>query len=87
MEDNTIDTVVFKQWVSVDRSTLETVTKPADEFVESFCVKSVLLLPHSFVAMQQASFYKDCKSSLQPGELFVNADFSENYSFILRDAA
>ena len=82
-----IDTVVFKQWASVDRSTLETVTKSADEFVEPFCKKLELLLPHSFVAMQQASFYKDCKSTLQPGELLVNADFSENYSFIFQDAA
>ena len=87
MEDNMIDTVVFKQWVSVDRSTLETVIKSADQFVESFCEKLEHLLPHSFVAMQQASFYKDCKSTLQPGELLVNADFSENYSFILQDAA
>ena len=87
MEDNMIDSVVFKQWVSVDRSTLETVTKPADEFVESFCKKIELLLPQSFIAMQQASFYKDCKSTLQPGELLVSVDFSENYSFILQDAA
>ena len=36
--------------------------------------------------MQQASFYKDCKSTLQPGELLVTADFSENHSFILQDA-
>ena len=80
MEDNMIDSVVFKQWVSVDRSTLETVTKPPDEFVES---KLELLLLHSFIAMQQASFYKDCKSTLQPGELLVSVDLSENYSFIL----
>ena len=87
LDDNMIDSVVFKQWVSVDRSTLETVTKPADEFVESFCEKLELLLPHSFIATQQASFYKDCKSTLQPGELLVTADFSENYSFILQGAA
>ena len=87
LDDNMIDSVVFKQWISVDRSTLETVTKPADEFVESFCEKLELLLPHSFIAKQQASFYKDRKSTLQPGELLVTADFSENYSFILQDAA
>ena len=70
--------------VSVDRSTLETVSKPVDEL---FCEKLELLLPHSFIATQQASFYKECKSTLQPGELLVTADFSENYSFILQDAA
>ena len=78
-----IDSIVFKQWVSVDRSTVETVTKPADEFVESYCKKLELLLPHCFIAMQQASFYKDRKSTLQSRELLVTVDFSENYSFIL----
>ena len=71
-------------WISVDRSTLETISQPADEFVELFCEKLELLLSHSFVAIQQASF---CKSTLQPGELLVTADFSENYAFILQDAA
>ena len=87
MDENMIDNVVFNQWVSVDRSTLETVSKPTDDFVESFCEKLELLLPHSFIAMQQTTFYNDCKSTLQPGELLITADFSENYSFILQDAA
>ena len=37
MDDNMIDTIQYKHWVSTDRSTLETITKPAYEFVESFC--------------------------------------------------
>ena len=80
MYDNMIDNVVFKQWVSVDRSTLETVSRSADDFVELFSEK-LELLPHSFIATQQALFYKDCKSMLRPGELLVTAEFSENYSF------
>ena len=36
MDDNMNDSVVFKQWVSADRSTLEAVTKPIDEFVELY---------------------------------------------------
>ena len=31
LDDNMIDSVVYKQWVSVDRCTLETVIKPTDE--------------------------------------------------------
>ncbi len=46
-----------------------------------------VLIPHSFVATQQASFYNERKSSLKPGELLVIADFSDNYSFVLQDAA
>lgn len=86
LDNNMIDSVVYKQWVSVDRCTLETVTK-TDEFMEWFCKKLLLLLPHSFIATQQSFSYQDCKSALQPGELVVTADFSENYSFILQDAA
>ena len=87
MDDNMIDNIVFKQWVSVDRSTLETMSRPVDEFIDMFCDKLELLLPHSFIATQQASFYNDCKSSLQQGEALITADFSENYSFVLQDAA
>ena len=87
MEENMIDEVVYKQWVSVDRSTLETVCSPSDDFVDSFCEKLDMLLSHSFIATEQSRFYKDCKSTLQPKEILVTVDFSENYAFILQDAA
>ena len=69
----------------MDRSTLETFA-PAEEFVET-CDKLELLHPHSFIASEQASFYTKCKTSLQVEEILVTVDFSENYSFILQDAA
>ncbi|SMN01563.1 hypothetical protein SPONN_2634 [uncultured Candidatus Thioglobus sp.] len=87
LDDNMIDCVTFKQWVSVDRSTLETLSQPADECIDMFCEKLELLLSHSFTATQQASFYNDCKLTLQQQEVLVVADFSENYSFVLQDAA
>ena len=87
MDENIIDSIVFKQWVSVDTSTLKTDTKPGDEFVESFWKKLELLLPHSFITMQQTSLYKDRESTLQPGELLVTANLSENYSFVLQNKA
>ena len=34
LEDNMIDNVTYRQWEAVDRSSLETVTKTSDEFVE-----------------------------------------------------
>ncbi len=87
LDENLIDNITFKQWVSVDRSMLETYTKPVDEFVDHFCEKMELLRPHSFIAAQQASFYSDCKLGLAPREMLVIVDFSENYSFVLQDAA
>ena len=42
----------------------------------------------SFIhAKQQSAFHTQVKSDLLPGELLVTADFSENYSFVLQDAA
>ena len=82
-----IETVQYKQWISTDRSTLETITRSADEFVESFCEQLNILLTHSFVAKQQSTFQMEVRSHLKPGEFQVIADFSENYSFILQDEA
>ena len=87
MDDNYIDSIQYKQWVSVDRSTLETITKSADDFVDSFCEQIKLLIPHSFIAKQQSLFQTNVMSSLLPGQFIVFGDFSENYSFVLQDAA
>ena len=87
LDENDMDQIVYKQWIATDRSTLETFCTPAEEFVETFCEKLELLRPHSFIASEQASFYTKCKTSLQAGEILVTVDFSENYSFILQDAA
>ncbi len=46
LDDNMIDEITFKQWVSVDRSTLETFSKTADEYVQFFCDKLQFLVPH-----------------------------------------
>ena len=87
MDDNYIDSIQYKQWVSVDRSTLETITKSADDFVDSFCDQIKLLIPHSFIAKQQSLFQTNVISSLLPGQFIVIGNFSENYSFVLHDAA
>ena len=86
-DETGVEQIVYKQWVSTDRSTLETYCSPFQEFVDTFCEKVELLRPHSFIATEQASFYAARKAALKTGEFLVTADFSENYSFILQDAA
>ena len=86
-DKNMIDNVIYKQWTNVDRSTLETLMKSSDEFVEVFCEKMLALQSHSFIATQQSRFFSEYKSSLKPGEVVVSADFSENYAFIIQDSA
>lgn len=87
LDKNHVEEIIYKQWVSTDRSTLETFCSEAEEFVEAFCEKLELLRPHSFIATAQALFYSDCKSTLKAGHILVTADFSENYAFVLQDAA
>lgn len=41
-----IEQIVYKQWVSTDRSTLETFCSPVEEFADTFCKKIELLPPH-----------------------------------------
>ena len=72
--------------MSVDRSTLEMITKPADDFVDSFCDQIKLLIPHSFIAKQQSLYQTDTMLNLMPGHFLVICDFSENHSFVLQDA-
>ena len=87
MDDNYIARIQYKQWVSVDRSTLETITKPADDFVDPFCDQIKLLIPHFFICKQQSLFQTDDMLSLLPGQFIVIGDFSENYAFALQDTA
>ena len=43
LDDNEIDDVTYKQWTAVDRSTLETISMPADDFVDALCDKLEVL--------------------------------------------
>ena len=60
---------------------------PTDEFLEYFSSKLQLLKRYSFVATQQAQYIQSCKESLAAGEFVVIGDFSENFSFVVQDAA
>ena len=84
---NMIDSITYKQWTAVDRSTLETLCRDSEDFIEIFCEKLEALCCHSFIASQQSKFFDECKSSLRASEILVCADFSENYAFVLQDAA
>ena len=82
-----IDEITYKTRVNVDRTTLETITKSPEDFVETLINKLLTLRCHDFVAKQQASFFKSLKNSIKPGEIIVLGNFAENYSFLCPDAA
>ena len=45
MEKYEIDQVLFKQWISIDWSTLETHCLPSEKFADLFCEKLEILRP------------------------------------------
>ena len=86
-EKHMIDDISYKRWISTDRTTLETITKPVNEFIEEFCSNLKILKRHDYIAKHQSQFCAERKRTLGDGEMLILADFAENYAFILQDAA
>ena len=63
-EDNAIETVTYRQWISVERCNLETIKKPVREFVDVFCEELPVLLRHHFIAKEQCAFLRHTKENL-----------------------
>ena len=82
-DEEAIDSVTYQQWISTDRTTLETIVKGVEEFCDTLMDKLVHLKKHDYIAKEQSSFLKNKKKSLQPGELIIICEFAENYSFVL----
>lgn len=79
-----MDEITVKQWQKVDRRTMETVTLPLLPFLDKLCEQLQNIVPHSFIAEQQAAYLKHRKSIIATN--VVICDFSENYSFVIQDA-
>lgn len=84
--NNMIDTITYRQWVTTDRCALETLQSSSEEFFDKLSEKLLRLLTHSYVAKQQQNFLNKKKNELEPGECLVISDFSENYAFIIQDS-
>ena len=70
MDSNMVDihVVEYKQWTSTDRSTMETIIQPVDEFLQSFMKALKTLKRHDLIAKQQSKFVTD---ALGPNEFLV----------------
>lgn len=84
-DENDINEISYKHWITRPRTSLETAIKLSIEFVEDFCNQLKLLLPHSFIAKEQAEFFRNMREILQDGEYLVVCDFAENYAFVVQD--
>ena len=83
---NSIEYISFNQWISTPRTTMETLQKERDDFIQYFCIKVRDLLPHAFVAMHQSLFSREIKLNLKDGEFQAIVDYAENYAFTVQDA-
>lgn len=83
----TKDIIVFKQWIHTDRESLETLTKSTDDFVDLLVDKLVVLTKHHFTAKSQSQYLKQIKNNIDKNSCLIIADFAENYTCIVQDAA
>ncbi|KAK3918907.1 ARL14 effector protein [Frankliniella fusca] len=84
-QERFVEKIEFKQWTTTDRSQLITQIQETEEFIDRLLESLPDLSVHSYIAKQQSKYYQEKKSSLQPGEVLVVGDFSENYSFTMQD--
>lgn len=64
---------------------METVCKRVEEFVPELCEQVRDLIPHNFIANQQAEYLNQLKETHRDNEAIVILDFSENYSVVIQD--
>ena len=81
------DDFQYKQWKTVDRCQLTNIEETKEEFLVSFSKAIVKLYRHHFVSKRQSTYFQNVKKSLAPGQGLLVGDFSENYSFVVQDAA
>ena len=86
-DELSVDEISYKAWVSVDRTSLETVVRQTDSFGDHLLESLVSLKRHDFIVKQQSAFLRNKKQQLVDGEVIVSEDFAENYSFVVQDAA
>jgi len=85
-EEKLIDNITYKQWVTTERTSLQTLISTVDEFLQSLSNGLDKLLLHSFLVKKQAEFLRDKKEKLMKDECIVICDFSENYAFVIQNA-
>lgn len=86
-DDNQVTEVLFENWLTAERCTISTHVLPSDDFVDTLCDALESLKPHAFISDEQARYFKTLKESITEGEIVVQCDFAENYSFVVQDAA
>jgi len=85
-DDKLIENVKYKQWVTIDRTSLQTLISTVDEFLQLLSNDLKKLLLHSFLVKKQMEFLNYKKKNIMKNECIVICDFSENYAFVLQNS-
>lgn len=87
LDNNQVTEVRFEKWLGTDRFTISTQILSSDDFVDNLCDALETLKPHAYIAEEQAFYFKRLKETIDKGEIIVQCDFAENYSFVVQDSA
>lgn len=87
-EDDDDDAEVrYRQWESTDRCTLIEKVETRGECVRLLCRQIRALTAHHYRAHTQSAYFAQLKDSAPDGEVVIQGDFSENFSFTVQDEA
>ena len=77
-----LEEIEYKQWISTDKTTLNTIKGQMTDFIDNLAVKMISLTRHHYTAKAQNAYLKNMKANIQPEkECIILGDFAENYSF------
>lgn len=74
-ENECIDEITFRQWTNVDRTTLQIIIFPVDEFLEKLLIGLEKLFLHLFLVRKQNEFIDNKKKSLEKMSALLSAIF------------
>lgn len=83
---NSISEITYRQWIYVDRTSLQVLISPVVEYLQKLETGLQKLLLHSFLVKKQNEFMDVKKKELKDTECIVACDFSENYAFVFQNA-
>ena len=79
--------LAYKNWITEgSRASLETVKEDTERFKNNLYDDLWDLTEHHFIADSQKHYLQSCKENLSFDTCIVIMDFSENYSFIIKDS-
>ena len=87
LEKRGISEIICSLWQSTDRCTLIMQCLSIDDFVSEFATRLQILIPHHFISKSQSNYIADRKTKLNNHEVLVHTDFSENFSYVVQNAA